>query len=149
EIFKQHINRFNGTRLSYPLALMVGQTAVALHRMNSTGSDPAAVIEGSSHALLADAFRNEAQADIGAIRGFRYGTVVRPGLVRLEDLYYFIPIGPMIAKGTIKGKQLKNQIENSIDGSLNPNVSKWTGGGVVYYTRVRGEMRPFAKHGER
>ena len=31
-----------------------------------------------------------------------------PGPITLEDLYHFIPIGPMIAKGTIKGKQLKS-----------------------------------------
>ena len=91
----------------------------------------------------------EAQADIAAIRGFRYGTVVRPGPIRLEDLYHFIPIGPLIAKGTIKGKQLKNQIENSIDGSLNPDVSKWTGGWLFNFSGVRAEIDPYAKVGER
>jgi 2',3'-cyclic-nucleotide 2'-phosphodiesterase (5'-nucleotidase family) len=74
---------------------------------------------------------------------------VRPGPITLEDLYYFIPIGPMIAKGTIKGQQLKNQIENSIDGSLNPNVSKWTGGWLFNYSGVRAEIDPYAKAGDR
>ena len=66
--------------------------------------------------------------DIGAIRGFRYGAHVAPGPIRMEDLYHFIPIGPMIAKGEIAGRQLKGQIESSADGSLNPQVQNWTGG---------------------
>jgi sulfur-oxidizing protein SoxB len=117
--------------------------------MNFTTSDPPAVIEGSSHVFLTDAFRNQAAADIAAIRGFRYGTVVRPGPIRLEDLYHFIPIGPLIAKGTIKGRQLKNQIENSIDGSLNADVAKWTGGWLFNFSGVRVEIDPYAKAGER
>jgi S-sulfosulfanyl-L-cysteine sulfohydrolase len=147
--FKLHVNPFNGTRLARPIDTVVGRTTVALHRMNFANQEPAAVIEGSSHAFLTDAIRHEAQADIAAIRGFRYGTVVRPGPITLEDLYHFIPIGPMIAKGTIKGKQLKAQLENSIDGSLNPDVAKWTGGWLFNYSGVRAEIDPYAKAGER
>jgi sulfur-oxidizing protein SoxB len=147
--FKQHVNPFNGATLTRPLDTVVGRTSVALHRMNFADHAPAAVIEGTSHIFLTDAFRHEAQADIAAIRGFRYGTVVRPGPITLEDLYHFIPIGPMIAKGNIKGKQLKTQIENSIDGSLNPDVSKWTGGWLFNYSGVRAEIDPYARAGER
>jgi sulfur-oxidizing protein SoxB len=147
--FTPHVNPFNGATLATPLDTVVGETTVALHRMNFTDHAPAAVIEGTSHVFLTDAFRHESGADIGAIRGFRYGTVVRPGPITLEDLYYFIPIGPMIAKGAIKGQQLKNQIEGSIDGSLNPDVSKWTGGWLFNYSGVRAEIDPYAKAGER
>jgi sulfur-oxidizing protein SoxB len=147
--FKRHVNPFNGARLAQPIDKVVGQTKVALHRMNFADHEPAAVIEGTSHIFLTDAFRNEAKADIAAIRGFRYGTVVRPGPITREDLYHFIPIGPMIAKGTIKGRQLKNQIENSVDGSLNADVSKWTGGWLFNYSGVRAEIDPYAKAGER
>jgi len=147
--FKPHINPFNGAKLLTPIDTVVGGTTVALHRMNFADHTPAAVIEGTSHIFLTDAFRHESGADIAAIRGFRYGTVVRPGPITLEDLYYFIPIGPMIAKGTIKGQQLKNQIENSIDGSLNPNVAKWTGGWLFNYSGVRAEIDPYAKAGDR
>ena len=145
----RQVNPFNGTKLARSIDTVVGRTKVPLHRMNFTTSEPAAVIEGSSHVFLTDAFRNQAAADIAAIRGFRYGTVVRPGPIRLEDLYHFIPIGPLIAKGTIKGKQLKNQIENSIDGSLNPDVSKWTGGWLFNFSGVRVEIDPYATVGER
>ena len=147
--FKPQVNPFNGTELSRPIDTVVGRTRVALHRTNFTTQEPPAVVEGSSHVFLADAFRKQADSDIAAIRGFRYGTVVRPGSIRLEDLYHFIPIGPMIAKGTIKGAQLKNQLENSIDGSLNPDVAKWTGGWLFNFSGVRADIDPYAKSGER
>jgi S-sulfosulfanyl-L-cysteine sulfohydrolase len=147
--FKPHVNPFNGTRLTRPIDSVVGRTTVALHRMNFANQDPAAVIEGTSHVFLTDAIRQQAQADIAAIRGFRYGTVVQPGPITLEDLYHFIPIGPLIAKGTIKGRQLKTQLENSIDGSLNPDVAKWTGGWLFNYSGIRVDIDPYAPAGER
>jgi len=78
------------------------------------------VIEGTSHIFITDAIRHEAQADIAAIRGFRYGHRRAARSDHVGGPLHFIPIGPMIAKGTIKGKQLKAQLENSVDGSLNP-----------------------------
>src|SRR5262245_49802418 len=147
--FRPQINPFNKTTLIRPIDTVVGRTQVALHRMNVSARDPAAVLEGSSHILLTDAFRHETGADVAAIRGFRYGTVVQPGPIKLEDLYHFIPIGPLIAKGTIKGQVLRNQVENSIDGSLNPDVSKWTGGWLFNFSGLRADIDPYAKQGER
>ena len=147
--FREQMNPFNGARLTRPIDTVVGQTNVALHRTNFSSQRLAAVIEGTSHNMLTDAFRTETGAQIGAIRGFRYGTVVPPGPIRLEDLYHFMPIGPMIAKGTIKGRQLKNQIEASSDGSLNPDVSKWTGGWLFNFSGVKVDLDLFAKTGER
>jgi S-sulfosulfanyl-L-cysteine sulfohydrolase len=147
--FKPQTNPFNGTKLTKPIDTVVGRTQVALHRMNTTTREPPAVIEGSSHILMADAFRHATEADVSAIRGFRYGTVVPPGPIKLEDLYHFIPIGPQIAKGIVKGQQLRNQIENSIDGSLNPDVSKWTGGWLFNFSGLRADIDPYGKPGER
>jgi S-sulfosulfanyl-L-cysteine sulfohydrolase len=147
--FRPQINPFNKTTLLRPIDTVVGRTEVPLHRMNASTRDPAAVVEGSSHILLTDAFRHETGADVAAIRGFRYGTVVPPGPIKLEDLYHFIPIGPLIAKGTIKGQQLRNQLENSIDGSLNTDVSKWTGGWLFNFSGLRADIDPYAKQGER
>jgi sulfur-oxidizing protein SoxB len=147
--FKEQVNPFNGSKLTKPIDTVVGTTKVTLHRSNSSDQPLPAVMEGTSHDFLTDAFRAQADADIGAIRGFRYGTVVRPGPIKLEDLYHFIPIGPMIAKGTITGKQVQNQIENSADGSLNPDVSKWTGGWLFGFSGIKAEIDPYAKPGEK
>lgn len=147
--FKQHVNPFNGTLLPRPIDTVVGNTAIALHRSNFSHEDMPAVIEGSSHDFLADAFRAEAGADIGAIRGFRYGTHIKPGPIKMEDLYHFVPIGPLIAKGNITGKALKQQIEGAADGSLNPNVAEWTGGWLFSYSGVTMNLDPYQGKGQR
>lgn len=147
--FKQHVNPFNGTLLQRPIDTVVGTTKIPLHRSNFSHENMPAVIEGSSHDFLADAFRAQSNADIGAIRGFRYGTHVLAGPIKMEDLYHFIPIGPMIARGTIKGKDLKAQIEGAANGSLNPNVDTWTGGWLFNYSGVTMNLDPFAQKGAR
>lgn len=147
--FTRHVNPFNGTPLARPIDTVVGQTAVPLHRSNFSHETMPAVIEGSSHDFLTDAFRAMTGADIGAIRGFRYGTHVAPGPIRMEDLYHFIPIGPMIAKGTIRGQQLKNQIENAGNGSFNPRVAEWTGGWLFNFSGVTLDFDAYRAQGER
>jgi 2',3'-cyclic-nucleotide 2'-phosphodiesterase (5'-nucleotidase family) len=134
--FTRHVNPFNGTRLARPIDTVVGQTKIPLHRSNFAHEGMAAVIEGSSHDFLTDAFRQQAKADIGAIRGFRYGTHVAPGPIRMEDLYHFVAIGPLIARGTIRGQQVKNQVENAAEGSFSPHVQSWTGGWLFNFSGV-------------
>lgn len=147
--FRSHVNPFNGTKLLRPIDSVIGNTAVALHRNNFSHEHMPAVIEGSAHDFITDAFRAEAGADIGAIRGFRYGTHVRPGPIRMEDLYHFIAIGPLVAKGAIPGKALKQQIEGSADGSLNPKVEEWTGGWLFNFSGVTMELDPYQEKGKR
>ena len=147
--FTRHVNPFNGTPLARPIDTVVGRTKVALHRSNFSGEPMPAVIEGTAHDFLTDAFRAQTNADVGAIRGFRYGTHVPPGPIRMEDLYHFIPIGPMIAKGKVKGRQLRNQIENSADGSLNANVALWTGGWLFNFSGLTLTLDPYAASGQR
>ena len=147
--FTRHVNPLNGTRLARPIDTVVGSTRVPLHRSNFAHEGMPAVIEGSSHDFLTDAFRQQAKADIGAIRGFRYGTHVGPGPIRMEDLYHFVAIGPMIARGTIRGQQLKNQIENAAEGSFSPNVQTWSGGWLFNFSGVTMDFDPYAARNAR
>jgi len=147
--FKQHVNPFNGSKLLRPIDSVVGQTKVALHRTNFSNENMPAVIEGSGHDFLTDAFRSVTGAQIGAIRGFRYGTNIAPGPITMEDLYHFMPIGPQIATAKISGKQLKEQIEGAADGSLNPDVSKWTGGWLFNFSGVTMDLDPYQEKGKR
>ena len=96
--FTTHVNPFNGMLLNRPIDQVVGTADVALHRSNYAYEDMPASVEGSSHNFLADAFREQAGADIGHIRGFRYGTHIAPGPIKLEDLYHYIAIGPEVAR---------------------------------------------------
>ncbi len=147
--FVEHINPFNGAVLGTPIDTVIGYTQVGLHRSNFTHEDLPGVIEGTSHDFLTDAYRGVAQTDIGAIRGFRYGTHVAPGPVKLEDIYHYMPIGAQIARGDIKGQSLKNQIENPANGSLNPDPRRWGGGWLFGFSGVSFDFDPYQDRGFR
>lgn len=147
--FTAHTNPLNAAKLKRPIDTVVGYTKVGLHRSNFAREAMPAAIEGSSHDFLTDAFKAQTGADIGAIRGFRYGTHVRPGPILMEDLYHFMPIGAQIAKGTIKGDALQRQIEGSADGSLAPDVTEWTGGWLFNFSGVTMDFDPYQAAGQR
>ena len=147
--FVPHDNPFHGGTLATPIDTVVGYTRVGLHRSNFSDEDLPGVIEGTSHDFLTDAFRAVAGTQIGAIRGFRYGTHVAPGPVKLEDLYHYMPIGPRIARGTIAGQAVKNQIENPANGSLNPDPRNWTGGWLFGFSGVTFDFDPYQSAGNR
>lgn len=153
---KTYVNPFNGTKLSGRIDEVVGYTNIALHRTNFSGENMPAVVEGSAHDFLTDAFRTVginrfgAEMDagtrpsdvIGAIRGFRYGTHVQPGPIKREDIYHFVTIGPKIACGTIEGGKVKGQMENAADGSLNPDPRRWTGGWLFNFSGLTSDLYP-------
>lgn len=147
--FAPHTNPINGTTLRAPIDQVVGQTKVGLHRSNFSQEKMPAAVEGSSHNFLSDAFKTEANADVGVIRGFRYGTHVAPGPILLEDLYHYMPIGPFVGKGAVTGAKIADVIENSADGTLNPDPLKWTGGWLFGWSGVRYDLDPGAELGKR
>lgn len=136
------VNPFNGAKLMEPLDTVVGYTDVVLSRNNFSHEAMPAVIEGSGHDFLTDAFRVMTGAQVGAIRGFRYTNSIPPGPITLDDLYHYMPIGAQIARVNVKGQQLNNQVENSAHGSLNPNPSSWTGGWVFNFSGMTFDLNP-------
>lgn len=153
---KTYVNPFNGSTLAGRIDEIVGYTAIPLHRTNYSDESMPAVVEGSGHDFLTDAFRTigikrfGAEMDagtrpadvIGAIRGFRYGTHIKPGPIKREDIYHFVAIGPKIACGTIPGGAVKNQMENAADGSLNPDPRRWTGGWLFNFSGLTSDLYP-------
>lgn len=138
------VNPFNGVALERPIDRVVGYTEVALHRSNFSDEDMPAVIEGSSHDFLTDAFRAVAGTEVGVIRGFRYGTHITPGPIKAEDLYHYIPIGPVIAKGSVTGHQLRKLVEDSAAACLSADVLRdWTGGWVAGLSGVTLDFNPY------
>jgi len=147
--FKSQLNPVNGTTLETPIDTIIGYTDIALHRSNYAHENMPAVIEGSSHDFLADVFKEMTGADIGVIRGFRYGTHIAPGPIKLEDIYHYVAIGPFIAKGEVTGKQIKTIIENTTDGSLNPDPSLWRGGWLFGWSGLSYDLNPYNPVNER
>ena len=108
------VNPFNGTYLKGSLDKVVGDTLVGLHRSGYSDDAMPAVVEGTSHDFIADAIRWWAHSDLATVRGFRYGTHVRPGPITRNDLFHFVPIGPRVGKASrIHAGQLRNQVDNS------------------------------------
>lgn len=147
--FISHTNPINGTVLDTPIDTVIGQASVALHRSNYAHEPMPAVIEGTSHNFLADVFKEMTNADLGVIRGFRYGTHIAPGDIKLEDIYHYVAIGPFIASGQVSGQQVKNIIENSAAGSLNGDVAAWGGGWLFGWSGLRFDLDPYAAKGSR
>lgn len=147
--FAPQSNPINGAMLHQPIDSVVGTTQVGLHRSNFCDQERPTAVSGTSHDFLATAIREVSQTDIGHLRGFRYGTHVSPGPIRLEDLYHFMPVGASIARTVIRGEQLRQSIENSADGTFNPDPFSWTGGWLSSYAGVRFTLDVYRGKGER
>jgi len=147
--FWPHVNPLNGTQLNMPIDTVVGYASIGLHRSNFSHEPMPAVVEGSSHDFITDTFRTMAHVDVGTINGFRYGTHVPPGPIRLEDIYHFIPFGPFIARGEVSGLQIKMQLENSTDSTLNPDITRQGGGWLMAWSGLTYDLDPYAPYGQR
>lgn len=143
EFFVPHVNPISSAVLRTPIDTVIGFTKIVLHRSNfSDATTMPAVIEGSSHNFIADAFKVACDADVGVIRGFRYGTHIAPGPIKLEDIYHFIPVGPQIACGMIPGSDIKRNLEHSADGALSQWVNNWDGGWLMAFSGVTYDLDP-------
>lgn len=142
-----HLNFFSGTYLQGPLNEIVGETEIGLHRSNYSDEEMPAVLEGTSHDMMADAIRWWAKSDLATVRGFRYGTHIKPGPITRDDLYHLIPIGARVGKASrIHVGQLRNQVDNSSQAVFssdpnNPlvrdapyNNEGWAGGWLFAYS---------------
>lgn len=147
--FRPHTNPMNGAVLDRPIDSVVGETRIALHR-NGFSQDPRpAAVSGTSHDFISGTFREVAGTDVGHLRGFRYGTHVAPGPIRLEDLYHYLPVGAQLATTTLQGHQLVKSIEASADGTFNPDPFAWTGGWVHAFAGLRYDLDVYRGPGER
>jgi len=128
----------NSTTLLRPVDEIIAHTEIPLHRSNFMNEDMPGVVEGSSHDLLVDAMRWGSNADGAALRGFRYGThIPAGGAITMEDIYHFIPVGAKVGRSPSGcGYDLKTQVENSTDGTFNPDPTKWTGGWLFAYANM-------------
>lgn len=142
------VNPFSGALLRRPIDTVVGHTEVPLYRSNFGDEPMPAVIEGSSHDFLTDAFRRQGDAQLGIITGFRYGTVVAPGPITLEDLYHFMPVGAQIARGVLKGKQVRNALEGRPQNTP-ARAGEWVNGWTAGISGLAADFDPLAPQGAR
>ncbi len=159
-----YTNPYNDATLDEPLDTVIGTTEIELSRNRfSNEFDPAnfimpAVIEGTGHDIIVDAFRALTGAQVGEIRGFRYTNTIPPGDITLGDLYHYIPIGPQVAKAGIPStpsndnktgnldwpRNLLQNIELGGNSTMNPLVTRWSGGWAWDYSGITFDFDPFA-----
>lgn len=145
---KTYKSQFSQKELRGNIIKTVGETEIDLHRSNFTDAPKMqAVIESSSHNFIAEAFRIESGADLGVVRGFRYGTHVAKGDIQREDIFHYIPISPWIGIGEISAKELLNYLENVAYGSLATDPSLWKGGWNHTVSGTKYNLDPNAKKG--
>ncbi len=151
-----HKNPLSGTYLQGRLDTPVGDTLIGLHRSNFSDEPMPAVVEGTSHDWMADAIRWWAASDLATVRGFRYGTHIKPGKVTRDDLYHLVPIGARVGKsGKIHVGNLRNQLDNSSLAvfSTSPNDATslnapynnegWAGGWMFAYSGATFDFDPY------
>lgn len=128
----------NTTKLLRPVDEVIAYTQVALHRSNFMNEDMPGVVEGSSHDLIVDAMRWGSKSSGAALRGFRYGThIPAGGAILMQDIYHYIPVAAKVGRSpTACGFDMKLQVENSTDGTFNPDPNKWTGGWMFAYSNA-------------
>jgi 2',3'-cyclic-nucleotide 2'-phosphodiesterase (5'-nucleotidase family) len=138
------INPYNGVALRQPIDTVIGFTDIALNRENFSNASNPALIEGTGHDFLADAFRTMTGAQIGAIRGFRFTHTIPPGPITYEDIYHYIPLGPQVAVGELRGTQLDKHAEAAADSCMNPDVTAWAGGWMFNFSGLTFDLNPYA-----
>jgi len=176
----QLTNPYNGAKLMEPLHTVMGETDIIIERnrfstaiSNKLTKIAPAVIEGTGHALITDAFRVLSNAQVGGIRGFRYSNTVLPDtMITTGDMYHYMPLGALIGKANIPAvpeneeyndagdlgnkdwktnkrhfmawpRNLIQEIEFSGNSTMNPNVFKWGGGWVFNYSGIHFDFEPF------
>ncbi len=128
----------NTTELKRPVDEVIAHTEVGLHRSNFVDEDMPAVVEGTSHNLIADAMTAVSGAESASIRGFRYGTHVPPGWpITMEDIYHYVPIAAKLGRTSKAcGADLKFAIEQSTQGTFASDPTLWAGGWMFGYNGV-------------
>ena len=143
------VNPFSGRHLQGPIDAIIGESEIELSRANYSDSKMPAVVEGSSHNFLADTFRVQSGADIGMIGGFRYGTNVKKGPIRREDIYHYIPVGPFIAVGEMSGAKIKEILEDSADTSLDKSPKDLKDGWLFGFSGLHFNLNSYDLKGAR
>jgi len=110
--------------LTEAIDTVTGRIPVDLHRRN--------VLENPFNNLLADAMRDYYDTDIALTPGFRFDSVISAGSdITLEQLYRYLPVPPVLAKGTITGKNLKAVFETELMRVFSTDAFKHSGGWLM------------------
>ena len=108
------------------LSKTIGSSDVLMHRRDFWQS--------TVGNLITDAMREIQKTDIAFFPAWRFGASVLPGKITKEDIYNVIPTEGHIFTFSMRGKEIKNLLENILSSVVNKDP----------YTRVGGDMIRFS-----
>ncbi len=98
----------------------VGKTKTPLSRYR--------VLESTMDNLLLQSIMDISGAEIGLSNGWRYGAPIMPGQVTMNDLWNIVPENPSIILCTLKGTELLQLIEDSLEDVFSRDPYRQMGG---------------------
>jgi len=108
------------------LSKIIGKSEVLMHRRDFWQS--------TVGNLITDAMREIQETDVAFFPAWRFGASVLPGKITKEDIYNVIPTEGHIFTFSMRGKEIKNLLENILSSVVNKDP----------YTRVGGDMIRFS-----
>ena len=108
------------------LSKVIGSSEVLMHRRDFWQS--------TVGNLITDAMREIQKTDVAFFPAWRFGASVLPGKITKEDIYNVIPTEGHIFTFSMRGKEIKNLLENILSSVVNKDP----------YTRVGGDMIRFS-----
>ena len=108
------------------LSKIIGKSEVLMHRRDFWQS--------TVGNLITDAMREIQKTDVAFFPAWRFGSSVLPGKITKEDIYNVIPTEGHIFTFSMRGKEIKNLLENILSSVVNKDP----------YTRVGGDMIRFS-----
>lgn len=88
--------------------------------------------ESPADSLFADIIRDKTQADVVILPGVGYGTSIPTGTINAADLRNLIPHESKVVTMTLKGAQLRDILEQSLENTYTDDPKKKVGGLVQF-----------------
>ncbi len=99
--------------------------------------------------LVTDALRDIEGTDISFFPAWRYGATLMPGEITAEDIYNIVPTDRHIFTYTMPGKEIRNLLENILDGVVDQDPFSRVGGDMVRFSGLKIVYDASGKRGER
>lgn len=104
--------------------------------------------ESAADSLFADIIRATTQADVAFLPGVGYGVAIQPGVITAENLRNLIPHDSAVWTMRLKGRQIRDVLEQSIENFTTQDPAKKVGG-MIQVSGLRFSYDPRKARGER
>ena len=111
------------------LSKIIGKSEVLMHRRDFWQS--------TVGNLITDAMREIQKTDVAFFPAWRFGASVLPGKITKEDIYNVIPTEGHIFTFSMRGKEIKNLLENILSSVVNKDPYIRVGGDMIRFSGMK------------